>query len=70
MCEIPQPRHEIARGKNRILGKMLDKYPASFKQIRSVVNHSAADKNSRPTWKSRKEICGSKQAKTWLLMAV
>ena len=21
MCETPQPRHEIARGKNRILGK-------------------------------------------------
>ena len=75
MCETPQPRHEIARGKNRNLGKaakqncgetsqklsentgkMLNKYPASFKQIRSVDNHTAADKNNRPTWKSREEI--------------
>ena len=48
--------------------KMLNKYLASFKQIRSVVNHTAADKNN--TWKSREEISRGKQAKTWLLKAV
>ena len=40
---------------------MLNKYPASLKTIRSVVNRTA-DKNN--TWKSREEDCG-----IWLLKA-
>ena len=48
-------------------GEMIDKYPASHKQIRILVNHTAADKNN--TWKSREEDCGGKQAKIRLLKA-
>ena len=82
MCETPQPRHEIARGKNRNLGKaakqncgetsqklsentgkMLNKYPASFKQIRSVVNHTAADKKIRLLGKAEKKFVEANKPK-------
>ena len=41
--------------------KMINKYPASLKLIRTLVNRTAADKYN--TWKSREEDCGGKQAK-------
>ena len=72
MCATPQPRHEIARGKKILgqaakqncggnkpkqnTSKMLNKYPASFKQIRSVVNHTAADKNNSLLGKAEKKL--------------
>ena len=40
---------------------MINKYPASLKLIRSLINYTAADKNN--TWKSREEYCGGKQAR-------
>ena len=48
-------------------GEMINKYPASLKLIRSLINYTAADKNN--TWKSREEDCGGKQAKIRLLKA-
>ena len=41
--------------------EMINKYPASLKLIRTLVNRTAADKNN--TWKSREEDCRGKQAK-------
>ena len=53
---------ETSQKMSENIGEMIDNYPASFKLIRSLVNHTAADKNS--TWKSREEDCGGKQGKS------
>ena len=44
-------------------GKMLNKYPASFKQIRSVVNHTAADKQIRLLGKAEKKFVEANKPK-------
>ena len=58
---------ETSQKMSENIGEMIDNYPASFKLIRSLVNHTAADKNS--TWKSREEDCGGKHGKIILLKA-
>ena len=44
-------------------GKMLNKYTASFKQIRSVVNHTAEDKKIRLLGKAEKKFVEAKKPK-------
>ena len=44
-------------------GKELNKYPASFKQIRSVVNHTAADKQIRLLGKAEKKFVEANKPK-------
>ena len=46
---------------------MINKYPASLKLIRNLVNHTAVNKNN--TWKSREEDCGGKPAKIRMIKA-
>ena len=42
---------------------MLNKYPASFKQIRSVVNHNAADKKIGLLGKAEKKFVEANKPK-------